>query len=433
MRSSFRSIVLCAAALAAAACGGSKDATTGAPARALQKAASASGDGQTGTVGTSLANPLRVVVTLESAPHAGDTVTWAASGAGASVTPLTSVTDASGIATTTWTLGTTPGAQSATATLAGATGSPVTFGATASATPIPIVAKTAAASGDAQSGTVATALANPLRVLVTLSGAPVAGDTVTWGTAALGASVLPVKAVTDASGIATTTWTLGTTAGVQGATATLAGANGSPVSFSAVANAGAATQLAVSAGDGQSGPPNSVLPTQLAVMASDQFGNAVAGVPVSWAVTAGSAGVNPPNDSTGGNGLAKTTLSLGGTAGAVTVTATSAGLAGSPATFQATVAAAAATAAVQVGDIFFKSGHNATQNPAVDTIGVGGTVTWTWIGSNLHSVESTGGTGFTSSTTKTSGTYQVTFSAAGTYTYDCAVHGPSMTGTIVVR
>jgi plastocyanin len=32
-----------------------------------------------------------------------------------------------------------------------------------------------------------------------------------------------------------------------------------------------------------------------------------------------------------------------------------------------------------------------------------------------------------------SGTYAVTFTAPGTYQYDCAVHGKLMTGTIVVR
>ncbi len=30
-------------------------------------------------------------------------------------------------------------------------------------------------------------------------------------------------------------------------------------------------------------------------------------------------------------------------------------------------------------------------------------------------------------------TYAVTFTAAGTYQYDCAVHGTAMTGRIVVR
>ena len=92
-----------------------------------------------------------------------------------------------------------------------------------------------------------------------------------------------------------------------------------------------------------------------------------------------------------------------------------------------------ASAAVQVGDNFFKSVANNTQNPAVDTIGVGGTVTWTWVGASPHSVESTGSPSFTTSTIKSSGTYAFTFTSAGTYTYDCGVHGPPMTGRVVVR
>jgi hypothetical protein len=34
--------------------------------------------------------------------------------------------------------------------------------------------------------------------------------------------------------------------------------------------------------------------------------------------------------------------------------------------------------AVIVGNIFMKSGHNGSVNPAVDTVAVGGSVTWTW-------------------------------------------------------
>jgi len=84
--------------------------------------------------------------------------------------------------------------------------------------------------------------------------------------------------------------------------------------------------------------------------------------------------------------------------------------------------------------IQFVSAHNGSQNPAVDTIPVRGSITWTWTGSLPHSVQSTGSTSFTSSGTKTgSGTYAVTFTAPGTYHYDCAVHGTAMTGTIVVH
>jgi plastocyanin len=94
------------------------------------------------------------------------------------------------------------------------------------------------------------------------------------------------------------------------------------------------------------------------------------------------------------------------------------------------------TAAVTVGNVFFRSG-NGSVNPAVDRIAVGGTVTWTWAsnGSVSHSVRSVGSTGFTSSAIQTAGgsTYQVTFPTAGTYHYDCIVHGSAMSGTIVVQ
>lgn len=91
--------------------------------------------------------------------------------------------------------------------------------------------------------------------------------------------------------------------------------------------------------------------------------------------------------------------------------------------------------AVTIGpDIRFVSSHNGTMNPAVDTIPVGGTVTWTWTGSLPHSVQSLGTTSFTSSEIKTgSGTHTVTFTAPGTYQYDCAVHGTAMKGTVVVQ
>src|SRR6266496_4583547 len=47
------------------------------------------------------------------------------------------------------------------------------------------------------------------------------------------------------------------------------------------------------------------------------------------------------------------------------------------------------TAAVTVGDIFFKSALNGSSNPAVDTVAVNGTVTWTWATTEAlpHSVQ----------------------------------------------
>jgi plastocyanin len=72
----------------------------------------------------------------------------------------------------------------------------------------------------------------------------------------------------------------------------------------------------------------------------------------------------------------------------------------------------------------------------MDTVAVNGTVTWTWVAGVAlsHSVRSTGSPSFTSSAILTGpgSTYQFTFTAPGTYQYDCAVHGQLMTGSIVV-
>src|SRR6266702_4120816 len=77
------------------------------------------------------------------------------------------------------------------------------------------------------------------------------------------------------------------------------------------------------------------------------------------------------------------------------------------------------------------------QNPAIDTVAVGSTVTWTWTatGSVAHSVQSQGTPSFTSSAIQTGDgkTYSLTFTTPGTYQYDCAVHGAAMSGRIVVR
>ena len=68
----------------------------------------------------------------------------------------------------------------------------------------------AAQSGDAQSATVGQQLAQPLVALVTASdGVGVSGVTVSFAVATGGGSVGSATAVTDASGLAQTTWRLG--------------------------------------------------------------------------------------------------------------------------------------------------------------------------------------------------------------------------------
>jgi len=93
--------------------------------------------------------------------------------------------------------------------------------------------------------------------------------------------------------------------------------------------------------------------------------------------------------------------------------------------------------AVIVGNIFMKSALNGSTNPAVDTVAVGGSVTWTWTntGNVPHGIQSLASPSFPTGTVLTGdgNTYRVTFATAGTYQYDCLVHGTMMPGTIVVR
>ena len=109
-------------------------------------------------------------------------------------------------------------------------------------TDLPLVIAKATKSGDEQVGIVGTALPNELRVVVTRSGSPVEGTSVAWSTE--DGSLSTAQSATNADGIATVTWTLGDTPGEQTAAASVTGATGSPVAFTATAN-DAATPITV--------------------------------------------------------------------------------------------------------------------------------------------------------------------------------------------
>ena len=91
---------------------------------------SVSGDGQSGSPGQALRNPLRVLVTKDGAPMPGQSVSWVVTSGGGSVGAATSTTSADGQASTTWTLGPSQGGNSVEASAAGLAGSPVVFRAT---------------------------------------------------------------------------------------------------------------------------------------------------------------------------------------------------------------------------------------------------------------------------------------------------------------
>lgn len=217
-----------AAALAAfAACSSSDDGGTGPAERRLS---TVSGTPQEGFVGAALTDPLVVRVAEGQTPISGVGIEWQITSGGGSVSPATSTTDADGTAQTSFTLGGSAGMHTATATAAGIAGSPQTFTAQA------FLGQMAIADGSGQNGLVGNALQNPLRVLLTSgAGAGLPDVTVNWSVVSGSGSVAPTSSQTDASGFASTTFTLGSTPGSQAATASASGYLGSPVTFSATA------------------------------------------------------------------------------------------------------------------------------------------------------------------------------------------------------
>src|SRR5262245_5286327 len=98
------------------------------------------------------------------------------------------------------------------------------------------IEKPATKSGDQQNGPISTALGNPLRVLITRDGEPVEDVDVEWS-AGQGGSLSDEQS-SDADGFASVVWTLGPDVGQQTATASIQGADGSPLTYTAMATTG---------------------------------------------------------------------------------------------------------------------------------------------------------------------------------------------------
>jgi plastocyanin len=99
-----------------------------------------------------------------------------------------------------------------------------------------VIEKPATKSGDQQTGPVSLALGNPLRVMITRDGEPVEGVDVDW--AAGQGGTLGQEQQSDEAGIASVVWTLGPDEGSQATTATIDGATGSPLTYTATATSG---------------------------------------------------------------------------------------------------------------------------------------------------------------------------------------------------
>ena len=122
-----RRVLATLASVILVACG--DDGGTGPQGLILSRAAT-SGDGQTGAPGTVL-SPFRVQLTNDGVPVEGTIINWSVTGGGGTLDVPTGVTDASGLASATLTLGLSAGQTMVTASATGANGSPVLFTGTA--------------------------------------------------------------------------------------------------------------------------------------------------------------------------------------------------------------------------------------------------------------------------------------------------------------
>ena len=296
-----------------------------------------SGDGQGGLVGEQLAKPFVVsVLDQDGSAFTGAVVSFSVTTGGGTLSATTVTTNANGRAATRLTLGSEPGTNTVEATVEGL--EPETFTATAVVQTPHSLTKV---SGDGHGGPASTQLAAPFVVSVLdQDSSPLAGVDVTFSVAAGGgmlssttdaspctitSSTSSTTVTTDANGQAATKLTLGSGSGTNTVSATVEGLE--PVTFTATAAEQAMPhRLTKVCGDSQEGTASILLAEPLVVLVSDEDGTAMAGVVVSFAVTAGGGTLSAATATTAANGRAATRLTLGSEPGTNTVSATVEGL-----------------------------------------------------------------------------------------------------------
>ena len=293
------------------------------------------GNGQSGTVGSLLADSVIVRVTDASGrPVEDQSVTFSVTAGGGTVAPTTATTNSDGRAATRWTLGSAAGAQTGLAKVTGS-GAPADLSTTFSATANSAGAATIAlVGGTNQTGTAGSALTDSLVVKVSdATGNPVAGVTVDWA-ANGGGTVSAPSVVTGADGRSAVRRTLGASAGAQTTVASATGLSGSPITFTAMAVVGAAGQLTITRQPSATAQSGVAFAQQPKVQLRDGNGNPVAqaGIAVTAALSSGPLGgavIGSATVATDPTGLATfATLGLSGPAGAYTLNFTGINLSG---------------------------------------------------------------------------------------------------------
>jgi hypothetical protein len=282
------------------------------------------GGAQSGTVASTLPAPLIVQAadpyTLNVFP--GLTITFSDGGKGGVFNPSTVMTDQTGSAPTSYTLPTKSNSYALTASTPGYVAGSFTE------TALPGSAKGLyRRSVSSQSAAVATPLPAPIVAQAQDSyGNGVPGVVVTYSDSGAGGTFSNNPVTTDSKGLATVSYTTSTTASTLNGKIVATAAGLARLTFSVTVIPGPAANISATSGDGQSAPPSTSLAQQLVVKVTDQYGNAVSGIPVTFndAGAGGSFSSNPV--STSSSGLASVTYTTSPNTGTGTIQATATGV-----------------------------------------------------------------------------------------------------------
>ena len=404
--------------------------------------------GDKSTTGTATVNiPPEITISAVSGPGSGDpgddltftvevqedgtaasgkTVTFSiTSGDGnASLNPTSATTGSNGRASTTLTLGNTAsGSYTITATV----GDKSTTGTATVNIPPEITISAVSGPGSGDPGDDLT-----FTVEVQEDGTAASGKTVTFSiTSGDGnASLNPASATTGSNGRASTTLTLGNTAsGSYTITATVG-----DKSTTGTATVNIPPEITISAVSGPgSGDPGDELTFTVEVQ---EDGSAASGKTVTFSITSGdgNASLNPASATTGSNGRASTTLTLGNTAsGSYTITATvgdksTTGTATVNIPPEMTISAVSGPGAGDPGDELTFTVEVQEDGSAASGKTVSFSITSGDGNASLNPTSATTGSNGQASTTLTLGN-----SASGSYTITATVGDKSTTGTATVN
>ena len=177
---------------------------------------------------------------------------------------------------------------------------------------VPPVTRLVVIGGDAQTGVAGHSLAQPFVVeLQATDGLPVANAGVTFRAVTAGGVVATSTSTTDATGRASSTITLGKSAGAYLFEAASSGL--SPASITATATPAPAAALSIVSGDAQTDSVGLALAQPLVVRVVDEFGIAVSGASVDWTLLAGAGKLSAARTTSDTDGLASVSYTLGRT------------------------------------------------------------------------------------------------------------------------